>query len=105
MDRPTQDRLGFREIALDYRQPPLVGHAGGTAQAPPLCLAYKEFGAGRTRSELTRAEPRAALLTVYRVVYAIDTPEHSALIRDLDAQMAAWPSDAVEWREPPPAQP
>jgi GNAT superfamily N-acetyltransferase len=95
-------RVGFREIALDYRQPPLPGRAAAEEEAPRLCLAYKEFGAVYASPAVTRGELRAALLSVYRVVYAIDAPERSPFLLDLEAQMNAWPSDAVEWRRPAP---
>lgn len=90
--------VGFREIALDYRQPPLPGQpGGGGGDSPRLSLAYKEFGATYEAPALTRDELSAALRWVFRVVYDVAEPERSPWLRDVDAQMKAWPSDGVEW--------
>jgi hypothetical protein len=89
------DRIGFREIALDYRQPPLPGHG---EEAPRLALAYKEFGAVYAPAALSRDELREAIRSVFATVYGIDAPERHPFLVDLEAQMRAWPTPAVEWR-------
>jgi GNAT superfamily N-acetyltransferase len=91
-------RLGFREVALDYRQPPLPGHG---EEAPRLALAYKEFGGVYAAAHLGRDELREAMRSVFAVVYGIDTPERHPLLAAVEAQMGAWPTPAVEWRRPP----
>jgi GNAT superfamily N-acetyltransferase len=93
--------LGFKEIALDYRQPPLPGRPGGEADSPRLRLAYKEFGAVYRVPDLTRDELRAALRWVFRIVYDIAAPERSPWFLALDAQIAAWPREGVEWHQSP----
>jgi hypothetical protein len=89
------ERLGFREIAFAYRQPPLHGHGDS---APPQALAYKELGASSAVCALQRSELRAALIEVFRVVYRVPGPDRHPLLLALEAQMKAWPTDAVEWR-------
>jgi GNAT superfamily N-acetyltransferase len=91
-------RLGFRAPALDYRQPSL--DADGSA-APRLVLAYKEFGAVYGDPALNRAELRNAVRAMFATVYGIDPRAGHPLLSDLDAQMQAWPTPAVEWRPPP----
>jgi len=88
-------RIGFREIALDYRQPALPGHG---EEAPRLALAYKEFGAAYAPADLSRDELREAIWSVFATVYGIEAPERHSFLVDLEAQMRAWPTPAVEWR-------
>jgi len=89
-------RLGFSEIALDYRQRAL----GGGQPSPPLRLAYKDFGTPYGAPSLTRPELRAAPRSIHRFVYGIDTPERHPGLAAAEAQMAAWPGDDVEWSAP-----
>jgi GNAT superfamily N-acetyltransferase len=91
-------RLGFREPALDYRQPPLDAAARA---APRLVLAYKEFGAVYGDPALDREELRNAVRAMFATVYGIDARAGHPLLADLEAQMQAWPTPAVEWRSPP----
>jgi len=91
-------RLGFREPALDYRQPPLDAAARA---APRLVLAYKEFGAVYGDPALDREELRNAVRAMFATVYGIDARAGHPLLADLEAQMHAWPTPAVEWRSPP----
>jgi hypothetical protein len=91
-------RIGFHEIMLDYRQPPLRDRESTAEATVPLSLSYKEFGPGYAVPALTRAELRTALLSIYRVVYGIGAAEQSPSLQALEAQMNAWPGDAVEWR-------
>jgi len=88
-------RLGFREIALDYRQPPLPGRGD---DAPRLALAYKAFGAVYAPADLVRDELYEAVRSVFATVYGIDTPERHPILVDLEAQIRAWPTSAVKWR-------
>jgi len=89
-------RLGFREIALDYRQPPLPGYGKET---PRLTLAYKEFGAVYAPPALRREELREALQSVFVTVYGgTDAPERNRSLAGLEDQMRAWPTPEVQWR-------
>jgi len=89
--------VGFWEVALDYRQPPLPGSAVVSAPTP-LSLAYKEFGASYGPPALTRRALRVALESVLGVVYRIDEPHRSEALLIAEAGMAGWRSEAVEWR-------
>lgn len=91
-------RLGFREITLDYHQPPLRGQR---EKAPRLVLAYKEFGAVYAAARLSRDELREAMRSVFAIVYGIDDPDRYPLFAALEAQMRGWPTPAVEWRRRP----
>jgi len=88
-------RLGFREIALDYRQPPLDP---GRGEAPRLALAYKEFGAVYDDPAVDRDDVKRFIRTMFATVYAIDVRKEHRLVAALDAQIDAWPTRAVEWR-------
>lgn len=72
-------RAGFHEIAVSYRQPPL--RPGGPT--PELHLLYKAFGRVYEPPALAGAALLAALRRIYRVVYAVEHPEHDAGYRDL----------------------
>ena len=88
--------LGFREIVLEYRQPPLPGQP--SAGAPTLALAYKEFGVTARAPALTRTQLRAAMRAILRAVYRVSDPEHSPFLGALDAEMRQWPAEDVPWR-------
>ncbi len=60
--------LGFHELALPYRQPPL----DATGQAPPLRLMYKEFGARGPAPRLHADIVGAALRRIASVVYHLE---------------------------------
>ena len=72
-------RAGFHEIAVPYRQPPL--RPGGPT--PELHLLYKAFGRVYEPPTLTGTALLAALRRIYRVVYAVERPEHDEGYRDL----------------------
>jgi len=75
----TFGRVGFYEVAIPYRQPPL--RPGGPA--PVLHLLYKPFGRVYAPPTLSGAALLASLRRIQRVVYAIDRPEGEAVYRDL----------------------
>ncbi|OLD39883.1 MAG: hypothetical protein AUI57_01555 [Candidatus Rokubacteria bacterium 13_1_40CM_2_68_8] len=75
----TFRRVGFYEVAIPYRQPPL--RPGGPA--PALHLLYKPFGRVYAPPALSGAALLASLRRIHRVVYAIDRPEGEAVYRDL----------------------
>ena len=93
------ERLGFREIALEYHQPALPGREG---ESPRLALGYKEFGAVYGPPDLGRDELREMIREVFKTVYGVTVAEQAGPITALDAQMRGWPTDAVEWRRPSP---
>jgi len=93
------ERLGFREIALEYHQPALPGREG---ESPRLALGYKEFGAVYGPPDLGRDDLREMIREVFNTVYGVPVVEQAGPITALDAQMRGWPTDAVEWRRPSP---
>ena len=93
------ERLGFREIALEYHQPALPGREG---ESPRLAFGYKEFGAVYGPPDLGRDELREMIREVFKTVYGVTVAEQAGPITALDAQMRGWPTDAVEWRRPSP---
>jgi hypothetical protein len=87
-------RLGFREIALEYRQPPL----DPGDDAPRLVLAYKEFGAVYDDPSLDRDELTQFIRAMFSTVYGIDVRKPHPLLTALATQIDAWPTSCVEWR-------
>jgi len=82
---PALRRVGFHEVAVTYRQPPL--RAGG--EAPRLRLLYKAFGRTYAPPVLSPSALLDAVGLVYRVVYGIARPEEHPLHRALERQLAA----------------
>lgn len=93
-------RLGFHELAMTHRQPPLPGHRRyGVGEAPILRLMYKEFGRTHEAPRVTQEELRSALASIYRVVYRIPRPAGNPFFRDAEAQIARlMPKGKVTWR-------
>ncbi|HEX3782917.1 MAG TPA: GNAT family N-acetyltransferase [Pseudonocardiaceae bacterium] len=67
------DAVGFREIAIDYRQPDLARPETGPA-GTGVRLMYKPFGRCYGVPDLTAGTVLAAIEDVLRVVYGIDEP-------------------------------
>lgn len=92
--------MGFYEIALSYRQPALESTgAGHLEDGPILRLLYKEFGRHYEAPRLNRKAMLEALSFVFRVVYGVVEPNVDPNFNRLRGQAAAWPDDAVQWRE------
>jgi GNAT superfamily N-acetyltransferase len=72
-------RLGFHEVPVAYRQPPL--RPGEPAAA--LHLLYKTFGRAYAPPTLSGAALLAALRRILRVVYAVERPEDEPSYRDV----------------------
>jgi len=72
-------RVGFHEVAIPYRQPPL--RPGGPA--PALHLLYKVFGRAYAPPVLTGAVLLAALRRIQTVVYGIERPEDDVVCREI----------------------
>lgn len=89
-------RLGFREIAIDYRQPSLGG-AGASAE-PRLALMYKTFGDAGRPPRLSVEDLRAALVEIFRTVYGVPLQDARPRAEATLAPAAVW--DSVKWREP-----
>ena len=73
-------RVGFHEVALDYRQPDLRPSPDATGGVP-LALLFKEFGAGYGPPRVAVDEFRETLAHIFRVVYRVQSPETDPLYR------------------------
>jgi GNAT superfamily N-acetyltransferase len=87
-------RLGFREIAIEYRQPSLGGT--GESAEPRLALLYKAFGDTGRPPRLGVKDLHDALVEIFRTVYGV--PPHDARQRadEVLAPTAGW--ESVQWR-------
>jgi hypothetical protein len=92
-------RMGFCEVALAYRPPPLDAESEVPLdQAPVILLMYKQFGRRFTEPSLTRADLLSAMSVIFRVVYHIEEPAMSPWLQDIERQTAAWPAGTVQFR-------
>lgn len=83
-------RLGFYEVDVVYRQPPLSGgHGDGPDAAPVLRLLYKEFGSVYQAPHVDSTELLSAMTWIYRAVYGIDKPRESAFFQAVAEQLPA----------------
>lgn len=71
---PIFEHCGFYRVALPYRQPILAD-----ANAPPLSLLYKEFGASETPPRVDVATFRASLDDIAMAVYGLG-PQHGSTL-------------------------
>ena len=92
-------RLGFREVDIEYRQPPLPG-AGEPLDSPRLHLLYKGFGDSCRAPAISVERFLEGLAQVFRVVYEIEQPEASPWHRAVADRLAARGSASVPWRGP-----
>ena len=92
------EKVGFRRLAVDYRQPVLPESSVGAAARPTLTLLYKALGADYAPQPHLDAEVFiAAIAAVFRFVYQIDSPESSGEYRSIASQARAWPGAAARW--------
>jgi GNAT superfamily N-acetyltransferase len=92
-------RVGFRALALSYRQPPLPGHPKyGLDTAPKLELMYKPFGCVYAIPSLDVKALTDALESIFRVVYDITTPDHAVFLEDLRRQIESWGDGNARFR-------
>ena len=90
-------KMGFLAVDVDYWQPPLDGGAD-EANAPVLCLMYKEFGRQFARPVLAVPDLLVSVRHIFRHVYQIAAPDSSAFYRQIESQVAALPAAAVRFR-------
>ncbi len=75
-------RMGFREIDLEYQQPPLVGQEIGLK----VKLLYKPYGRVYGEPNLNYEEFLRAIEQIYQIVYQIDKPrEHPSYIKSISS--------------------
>jgi hypothetical protein len=88
-------RHGFREVALEYRQPPLPGVPCEFESARVLRLLYKPFGAPFGEPELSAKDFLAAVEDIFAVVYRMTNPVRSHYHQQLRRQLTAADGDRV----------
>ncbi|MGZ8161977.1 MAG: GNAT family N-acetyltransferase [Methylobacter sp.] len=82
-------QLGFREVAITYRQPPLEGNFPyGLDDSPVLRLMYKDFGISYDKPVLSCDEFLTDIEWIYRVVYHIKQPQQSVFFQDIEKQVS-----------------
>jgi hypothetical protein len=87
-------RLGFHEIAIEYRQPSLGG-AGESAE-PRLALMYKAFGDSGRPPRLSVQDLQDALVEISRTVYGVPLDDARQRAETTLARAAGW--ESVRWR-------
>ena len=80
-------RYGFREVAIEYRQPPLPGSPYDFKNAAVLNLLYKPFGSRFRAPTLSVGTFLAAMEDVFRVVYDVAQPTRSPYHLHLRSQL------------------
>ncbi len=94
------NHLGFREIAINYRQPPLEGQPKyDLAETPDLRLMYKDFGNNYHEPQIKRDEFLNSIEWVYRIVYKVPQPKQSLFFQDMEKQVAAFKDGFVIFRQ------
>jgi GNAT superfamily N-acetyltransferase len=88
---------GFREVKLEYRQPPLRGSPDSFRAARVLRLLYKPFGAcfPDKPSAMTVEDFLGAMADVFQVVYGMEHPLRSCYHQHLRKQLESAGSDCV----------
>lgn len=82
------EHLGFREIAVTYRQPPLAGQAiYELADAPILRLMYKDFGCNYTEPKLDCETFLNAVESIFCIVYHVENPRNSMFFQNIQQQV------------------
>lgn len=95
-EKAAFERVGFRAVAVTYRQPPLSMLDGcGVESAPLLALLYKEFGDTYGPPPLPQEEFLCALEWIFRAVYGIQSPRQSPYFMDVARQLPGGPGSAV----------
>jgi hypothetical protein len=87
-------RLGFHDIAIEYRQPSLGGT--GESAEPRLALMYKAFGDNGGPPRLSVHDLRDALVEIFRTVYGVRLEDARQRADATLAQATGW--DSVKWR-------
>ncbi len=92
-------RTGFRELDLDYIQPPLPGAARIADGDVRLVLLFKRFGADHgLPPTLGKEDFLRHMEWIFKVVYRMPSPLRSPFFERLKQQIAAWPGTSVRWR-------
>jgi GNAT superfamily N-acetyltransferase len=90
-DRTRFTRHGFRELAVEYRQPRLPGTTFTASADRPLHLLYKAFARVYEHSELTVDEFLPALRDILRCVYEIEEPGGHPSYQAIAAELMSSP--------------
>jgi GNAT superfamily N-acetyltransferase len=102
---PRQEALfarhGFHTVDVRYAQPPLPGvPAYSPAEAPPLCLMYKEFGRSFAAPNIPVPGFCDSMARIFHAVYGIGNVAQSPFYAQLCAAAKAWPDRRVRFRSP-----
>ncbi|MEQ1638434.1 MAG: hypothetical protein ABL903_17315 [Methylococcales bacterium] len=82
------EHLGFREVAITYRQPPMSGQPFyALADAPALRLMYKEFGCRYDKPELSCETFMNAVEWIFGAVYRLEKIKDSMFFNDIQQQI------------------
>jgi hypothetical protein len=95
-------RYGFREVAIEYRQPPLPGSPYEFKGAPVLNLLYKPFGSRFHAPTLSIGVFLSAMEDVFRFVYDVAQPARSPYHLHLRSQLTADVKALVPFHAEPP---
>ncbi|WP_411727910.1 hypothetical protein, partial [Methyloglobulus sp.] len=93
------NHLGFREIDINYRQPPLGGQPSyGLDDTPDLRLMYKKFGNNYNDPAISYDEFLKAIEWIYRIVYHVKQPQQSLFIQDIEEQVVDCKDGLINFR-------
>jgi GNAT superfamily N-acetyltransferase len=94
------DHLGFHEIAVTYRQPPMSGQPlYDLEDAPDLRIMYKEFGCQYSEPKLRCEAFMNAIDWIFRTVYFIESPKDSVFFQDVQKQVLNFQDGFLSYRK------
>jgi GNAT superfamily N-acetyltransferase len=95
---PIFKRMGYHEVDITYRQPPLASKSDYQIdRAPILHLMYKEFGEMYTRPRISTSDFLSAVSWIFRVIYNVTDVEGNPFYQDVIRQTIRFEDGNVGW--------